>query len=129
MLTEYKEVFDRLEAIEQEFRKGHISTPDVTDNILKELASYYAYLSTRITEKEIEKLDKSKDLVETSVSEAKQLGIKVNKSTMDRDIDFKLLDLVKEIMTLETKRNNCDKFISVCQSSLKSLDRERKFPY
>jgi hypothetical protein len=129
MPDNHKEVLSRIDAIEHEFINGCVTTPDQISSTMIELAGYYAYLSSRITEKEIEKMHKSKNIVGTMSKEAKELGTKVNNTSLTREIEYQLTDLVTDIMSLECKRNNCDKFISVCQSILKSLDREKRLPY
>ena len=128
MLEKYKETFERLTAIEHEFSNGCLNTPDSINTIMLELAGHYTFLNSQKTDLEVEKFKRSIAIRDEIQGEAKTLGTRVAKNQLEQDIDCKLSELVSDIMMLEGKLLNCDKLISVCQSSLKSLDREKRMP-
>jgi len=129
MLGKYKETFERVIAIEHEFTNGCLPHPNSISERMLELAGHYTFLNEQKTELEVEKFRKSIEIRNTFIAEATTLGQRIVKNQLEQDIDAKLVDLVADIMTLEGKLNNIDKLISVCQSSLKSIDREKRMPY
>ena len=129
MLEKYKETFERITVIEHEFANGCREHPNQISAIMLELAGHYTFLNNQKVELEVEKFKKSIMVRDNIYNEAKSLGQKVVKGLLDQEVDSKLSDIVADIMTLEGKLVNIDKLISVCQSSLKSIDREKRMPY
>lgn len=129
MLNNFQETFSRLSAIEHEFANGCFITPDAINTIMLELAGHYAFLNSKKTDLEIEKFKQSISIRDNIQNEANTCGIKVPKTRLEQEVDAKLVDIVTDIMILEGKLQNCDKLISVCQSSLKSIDREKRMPF
>ncbi len=129
MLEKYKETFDRITVIEHEFANGCREHPNAISAIMLELAGHYTFLNSQKTEYEVEKFRKSISIRNEIQNSYAMTGTKIAKTQLEQDIDAKLVDLVADIMTLEGKLNNIDKLISVCQSSLKSIDREKRMPY
>jgi len=128
MLEKYKETFDRLTLIEHEFSNGCLNTPDSINTIMLELAGHYTFLNSQKIDLDVEKFKRSIAIRDKIQGEARTLGTRVAKNQLEQDIDCELSELVANIMYLEGKLLNCDKLISVCQSSLKSLDREKRMP-
>lgn len=127
MLDKYKETFDRIMAIEHEFANGCLTTPDAINSIMLELAGHFTFLNNLKTELEIDKFKKSTKLRDDYIS-SQMAGVKISKASIEGKIDGELSELVAQIMFLEGQLVNCDKLISVCQSSLKSIDREKRMP-
>ena len=127
MLEKYKETFDRISAIEQEFINRCHQHPSAINDVMLELAGLYTYLNEEKTLLDVEKFKKSSQLKDDYIS-SQMAGVKISKASIDEKIDIELSELVIDIMTLEGKLQNCDKLISVCQSSLKSIQREGRLP-
>lgn len=129
MQPKFKETFERLTAIEHEFANGCYPTPHDINKIMLELAGHFTYLNSQKTDLELEKFKKSITIRNEIQNNYALTGTKIAKNQLEQEIDGKMIDLVVEIMTLEGKLQNCDKLISVCQSSLKSILREGRMPY
>jgi hypothetical protein len=129
MLEKYKETFDRITIIEHEFANGCREHPNAISAIMLELAGHYTFLNNQKVELEVEKFKKSIVIRDDIYNEAKTIGGKVTKTQLEQNVDDSLADIVSSIMILEGKLVNIDKLISVCQSSLKSIDREKRMPY
>jgi hypothetical protein len=129
MLEKYKDTFERLTAIEHEFANGCYIVPHDINKIMLELAGHFTYLNSQKTDLELEKFKKSISIREEIQNNYAMTGSKIAKNQLEQEIDSKMIDLVADIMILEGKLANCDKLISVCQSSLKSIMREGRMPY
>ena len=129
MLEQYKETFDRITTIEHEFANGCREHPNAISAIMLELAGHYTFLNSQKTELEVAKFREAIKIRNELSVEYSLSGQKMVKTQLEQMIDSKLESLVSQIMTLEGKLQNVDKLISVCQSSLKSIDREKRMPY
>ena len=129
MLDKYKETFARITEIEALFVNGCLVTPDSISHIMLELAGHFTYLNAQKTNYEVDKFKRSISIRDLIQNEANTCGIKVPKTRIEQEVDSKLVELVSDIMILEGTLNNVDKLISVCQSSLKSIEREKRMPF
>lgn len=129
MLGKFKETFDRIEAIEQEFVNRCHQHHSAINDIMLELAGHFTYLNEQKTLLEVDKFKQSVSIRNEIQNSYSLVGTKIAKNQLEQEVDGKMVDLIADIMTLEGKLANCDKLISVCQSSLKSIDREKRIPY
>jgi hypothetical protein len=126
LLKQYKESFDRIHYYQELFKNGAISTPNATDSAMKELLGIYMSLNGVIT-----MIDTVKGKLEdvyyvNKKNEIESIGSKFVSSSIKEEVSMHV-SLYRRVRNIfQFYRDNCDKAILVCQSSLKSMEREWK---
>lgn len=121
----YIEVFQKIDYIKDLFINGILITPEETDRVMKELMGYYMTLNTAATMAET-----YASLLESNLASRLRLEDKnLSPTAIKNEAKTKSADYRKVANVLKAYLDSCDKAISVCQSSLKWIERERKFPH
>jgi len=126
LVREYKDTFERLDEIISNFQHGTYGPNDV-DAFMKELAGIYASLNNRVTDLEVDRLGIEAIYGAKRKEELEAMG-KVSMTQLDRELQWYTIEHTKAIRLFQGRLDSSDKLISICQSSLKSLDRERRLP-
>jgi len=128
LLLKYKEVFEKINYYEGLFKDGILSTPNETDDAMKQLGSIYSTLNVVATIADTQKKNiEDKYFVDLRNKKIKKKkGDKVIAAVLDKEssVHVALYRRVRNIF--QAYRDSCDRLISICQSSLKSLDKEQK---
>ena len=126
LLTKYGECFERLDHFTNAFKTGSIDNSLMTDMTLKELGAIFSSLNivAQLSEYYFE-------LAEATEITNLRIHLESNKekvvaSLLEKQAELTVTDYKRICVIFQTFRDNCDKLISICQSSLKSGDQERK---
>jgi len=123
-LKKYLEIFNRIEAIGDMFRRGEVDNPIETDRVMKELAGLQANLNLVAVIADTVKQQQEAKLFLERKMELKDLGEKVITTQIEKEIagDVHLYRRFRNIF--QAYRDTCGRLISVCQSSLRNLNKE-----
>ena len=115
-------VFDRVVHYEVSLREGAVETPAAIDEAMKELVALYSTLNTatallqaKITIHEAKEYIQFKD---------QSNGIKTTERYINSQVDIKSEHYHRACAIFQSCRDNCDRMISVLQSSLKAVERD-----
>ena len=122
-LLSYIEVFERVQHYELVLSEGTVETPAAIDSAMKELVALYSTLNTATA------LIKAK----TTVNDARAYiqfkdqsnGLKTTETYIRSQVDLACAPYHRICAIMESSRDNCDRMISVLQSSLKHAEREK----
>ena len=122
-LQSYIETFERVQHYEVMLSEGTVETPGAIDSSMKELVALYATLNTATAILQ----------GRTSVQEARAYinykdqtnGLKVTETYIKSQVDLACEPYHRLVAIFTSCRDNCDRMISVLQSSLKHAEREK----
>jgi len=127
LLAAYQEVFDKIEYHASNMREGLLDTQDEVDKVMKELAGLYMSLTlvASITEtaKEVKEVVQYNKLKMEKVG----MGMKIVSSQLEKEANQDVIEIKKVKTVFQAYREMCNTAITVCQSSLKNIDKERKY--
>lgn len=126
LIEKYQELFDLVDYYANIFKEGVITTAEETDDAMKKLSGIYMSLNTvtGIAEAQLKKQEDK--YFDNRWNEMEELGEKPVVARLEREASLHVAKY-REIRNLfRDYTNNCDKTISVCQSSLKALEREKQ---
>lgn len=125
----YKECFDRIHEYEAMFREGVIQSAVQTDEALKELGAIFSSLNVVAYLCDVY----VKNITDSEFNRLKIGALATGKLTT---VNFELLKKEASESVNEYRitaaifcgyRDSCDRLVSICQSSLKFEEKERKF--
>lgn len=127
LLDKNKEIFDKIDYIQSLFRGGVLENPTDTDATMKELTGYFMYLNPIACELEAEKKNTEDALFTTfRVIKEKNEGKPVF-SMIEKEVSAIMSAYRLTRNKFIAYRDNCSTAISVCQSSLKNLEKEKNY--
>lgn len=125
ILVDSQEIFNRIVFFQNALRAGAIDHPNDVDKALKELVALYSHLNVvaRIA-------DNWLVLAEEGYFNARKIEADKNKekysiAALEKEAEVHAFDFLRVKNIFEAYRDSCDRIISVLQSSLKSLDKEK----
>ena len=117
LLDKYKDIFQRVEDYGNQFREGIIDSPHIVDSAMSELIGIFVSLNTATIVLESETRAK-----EDLCKEEKKKDIISNESS--------IINLFRRMRNIfRAYRDNCEKLITVCQSRLRTFDKEKYLKY
>jgi len=126
LLQSYSEVFDKIDYYQDLFQNGAIDTPGETDKIMKELTGIFMSISIIATIADSEKTNRESRKYNTLRIEASNRGEKPVVAQLDREASAFVAPYRKIRNIFQAYRDVCDRAISVCQSSLRFMDKEKR---
>ena len=125
----YREVFDKIDYIQGLFQSGVLEDPNETDKVMKELTGYYICLNPITNELEADKKNIEDALFTTFRIKKEKAGEKITASSIEKEVSAIVAGWRRIRNKFQAYRDSCATGISVCQSSLKSVEKERKLPH
>lgn len=125
LLSKYQDCFTDINKYEEEFKQGTIITAVTTDKAMKHLGSLFCSLNIVSVLAKIyaddAKTSRINYLRSQYATENREVGItELKQQAYEYAKNFNRIQAV-----FEGYRDNCEKLIFICQSSLKSEERER----
>lgn len=122
-LHSYIEVFERIQHYELMLSEGTVETPGAIDSAMKELVALYstlnlatALINAKLAVHEARAYIQFKD---------QSNGLKTTESYLKSQVDLATEPFNRISVIFSSCRDNCDRMISVLQSSLKHAEREK----
>jgi hypothetical protein len=126
LLEEFKEAFERIEFVSDLFKEGNVNTHQLTDQIMKELGGWYSSLNVVVMLSETKKKNHEACYFNSVRNQMENVGKKkVIAAVIDREVSESASSIRRIRNIFQSYRDNCDRLMSVCQSSLKALEREK----
>ena len=126
LLKECSESFEKIEYYSHSLRNKIIDNLSETDLAMKELTGIYMYLNVVCMIAETEKINRESLYYYERKLELENEGIKkVVGSQIEREASNHVKNYRRVRNIFEAYKNSCDRAISVCQSSLKTWEREK----
>ena len=126
LINKYQESFDRVNHYSDLFRNGAIYDPEETDKAMKDLTGIFMSLSIVATMAETEKMNREVRFYNQAKMKVENEGGKAVVAQLDRQSSAHVASWRKVRNIFQAYRDVCDRVISVCQSSLKSLEKEKR---
>lgn len=123
-LEKFIPVFSRIQHYEEVLQEGAVETPATISEAMKELVSLYSTLNSATA------LLQAKTAVYEAKSyivvkeNAERLAMKVTERYLNSQVDVTCEPYHRAVAIFTSCRDNCDRIISVLQSSLKHTERE-----
>lgn len=129
LLTQYQELFGRVNEYSSQLRKGILTDNCyLTDGAMKELAGIFMSLNSVCYIGEIEVSFKESKQFKKMRIEKEGIGEKPSVSLISKEADIEIIEFQRALALFKSYRDNCDRAISVLQSSLKGLGKEKGLP-
>lgn len=125
LLINYKDSFERIDYYQDLFKNGAIQSLEETDSAMKELAGYYMSLNAVVVLVDTFKMKLEDQYYFSKRVDATNMGEKFVHSYIEKEASLHVSNYRRVRNIFQFYRDNCDKAILVCQSSLKSLDKEK----
>ena len=124
-LSLHSESFKMIEEVKASFQDGSIDSPDAINDAMIKLTG--AFMSISFTSEIIKSIVESKEntLYNQAMLKEDPMLAKVNTTTLKRDIMEKTKNFRRVNSIFKAYVHSCDKALYSCQSSLKSLKREK----
>ncbi len=120
LLGEYTVTFERIEYYGELLRNGALTSGDEITSAMSEMVGIYENLNSVAMTGEMYKLNKEEDLAE---KKRMQRATKLITSLAEEVKQVSIYRRIRNVFV--SRRDACEKIISVFQSTLKNLDRER----
>lgn len=125
VIDKFLESFERIGHFEDCLKNSTIDNPHLVKEALNELAAIYSVLNVVARVAEAYRINKELYFYHIKKMECDKLSIKYTEKQLESDSRLKVEAYRRISSIFEGYRDSCDKMISVLQSSLKSIERER----
>ncbi len=125
LLKDYESAFEKVVYYQNLFKDNVISTPVDTDTAMKILGGLYSSLNSVTVAADTEKKNKEAQLYNEIVINLGKTQDKIINAVIEKEVSEKVQPIRRIRNIFQTYRDNCDKLIFICQSSLKFSEREK----
>lgn len=125
LLQKYQSVFDSVEDYRERFCSGVIDSPSETDSAMKTLTGLFISLNLVAAVADTVKRNAELQFFMTKKMELEGDGSKIVVASIEKEASSNVSTLRRIRNIFVAYRDSCEKAISICQTSLKSWDRER----
>lgn len=123
----FREPFDRIVFYEDSLKNGVVDTPDEIYQAIKELVAIFSLLNVTAKIAETYKTNTEVKYYNTRKIELQKeaKAERITSAFLDKEASYHVTEYRRVANIFAAYRDSCDRIVSVLQSCLKSLDREK----